>query len=136
LPPNQEVHCQERLFGAPKKDVRDSIGVKRAIRDWCASVDGHTLKNDEGKDIDAKMWLIPNVWLFTRGSFWLSAKKWHEAPASSKCGDEVKVREDECVDILTQAMERCDTGSETFGASYAEKCIEYVRYFPCIHKSI
>ncbi|KAL9107869.1 MAG: hypothetical protein Q9227_007287 [Pyrenula ochraceoflavens] len=114
-----EATCQKSGYGAPQADSDGSPSVLSSIKDWCSRMDGHTVtKQPKGVDTLFQMYSV-NFY-----SYWLSANSWYSSPNS--CGDTSKVTKDECIQVLTTAMDACDPNSgTTHGASFPGQCIQY-----------
>lgn len=86
-------------------------------------MDGKNVTKSTKGGIDTQF----NMYRVSYYSYWLSANNWAGAPSSNNCGDTATIKKDECVDILTYAMDECDPNSgQTHGASYDGQCISYV----------
>lgn len=101
--------------------LRSASGVDGSINKWCVVMDGMSVtKQPKGVDVTFQMYQIG--WY----SYWLSANSWYTAPSQNNCGDTSKISKDECIQVLTAAMDECDPSSgTTHGASFPGKRIHY-----------
>jgi hypothetical protein len=121
--------CQKRdpnqsEDGAPQHIQDGDASVEKIAKDWCASMNGKSIKN--GGEIPAE---------FTKSGFsfvWLSASYRSSIPEGLKCGNEVKISGDDCFKSLMSAVTRCEPHQKiTHGAAIAKDCVFYVSRFTC-----
>lgn len=104
---------------APQHIIDGDPSVEKAAQEWCASMDGQTVK-DGGKP-------LYNFNKYGVSSFWLSASYRNSAPAELNCGNEAKIVGDDCVKSMITAVERCEPHQKmTHGAAIGNGCVFYV----------
>ncbi|CAI6342584.1 unnamed protein product [Periconia digitata] len=99
--------------------VRDGDpSVEKAAKEWCASMNGKTVK--DGDEVPYKF-IQQDL-----GSFWLSSSFRKTAPGNLRCGNEAKVVGDDCFQSMMSAVERCAPHqATTHGAAIAKGCLFY-----------
>jgi hypothetical protein len=101
---------------APQHIKDGDPSVEKAAKDWCASMDGKTVK-DGGE--------VPyNFNMNGFSSFWLSAS---HRNAGQNCGGEAKIVGDDCFKSMMAAVQRCEPHQKlTHGAAIGSGCVFYV----------
>lgn len=106
-------------YTAPQHIKDGDPSVEKAAKEWCASMDGKTVKDGDEVPFDFVMQGI--------GSFWLSASFRKTAPANQNCGTEAKIVGDDCFKSMMSAVERCEPQKKTtHGAAIGKGCLFYV----------